>query len=214
MTAEPKTAAPTAETDEARQMSRIRKLRLLFSGFFKIAALVVGGGYAILPVAEQEFVHRRKMLSETELLDMLAVVQSLPGIIAGNAALYIGFRAAGVAGALIALLGVVTPSVLIILAIALFLQSADLTHPAVQGAFLGAQAAITGLIAATAVRMTKKVVKGWFSALLAVSAALAAMVFRVSPVWIILAGAVLGIVRQFAAMRRADSDGGKKERAV
>jgi len=201
---------PKAGENAVLPQSRGRKLWLLFSGFFKIAALVVGGGYAILPVAEAEFVHRRKMLSEVELVDMLAIIQSLPGIIAGNAALYIGFRAAGIAGALAALLGVALPSVLIILAIALFLQSVNLAHPMIQGAFLGAQAALTGLIAVTAFRMAKKIVKDWFGAVLAVVSVLAAAVFRVSPVWIILTGAGLGIVRQFVLVRRA-AGGGKEQ---
>ena len=175
------------------------KCRILFWGFFKIAALVVGGGYAIVPAAENEFIHRKKLLTEDELLDMMAIIQSLPGIIAGNAALYIGYRAAGIRGALAALLGVATPSTLIILLIAIFLQNVNLNIPAVQGAFIGAQAAITGLIAVTAIRMIKKTVTNSFTLITAVAAADATIVFKVSPVWVILAGAVLGIAYQFAA---------------
>ena len=172
---------------------------------------MVGGGYAILPVAEAEFVHRRKMLSELELLDMMAIIQSLPGIIAGNAALYIGFRSAGGVGALAALLGVATPSVLIIIAAAFFLQSLDLTHPAIQGAFLGAQAAITGLIAVTAFRMARKTVRNVFAAVLAAASVIAAVLFLISPVWIILAGAALGILRQLGLTFTARAAARRKE---
>jgi len=181
------------ETQEIPYSYR-RKLWLLFSGFFKIAALVVGGGYAIVPVAEAEFVRRRKMLTETELLDMMAIIQSLPGIIAGNAALYIGFRAAGFPGAIVALLGVATPSVAIIILIAMFLKSADLSSPVIQGAFIGAKAAITGLIALTAWRMANRTVKNTFTLILTLASALATILFKVPPVWLILSGAVLGIV--------------------
>ena len=175
---------------------------MLFWGFFKIAALVVGGGYAIVPAAENEFILRRKLLTEDELLDMMAIIQSLPGIIAGNAALYIGYRAAGVWGALAALVGVATPSTLIILLIAIFLHNVNLNVPAVQGAFIGAQAAITGLIAVTAIRMIKKTITNSFTLIMAVAAATATIVFKVSPVWVIMAGAILGITYQFAAANK------------
>ena len=179
-------------------VSKFAKCRMLFWGFFKIAALVVGGGYAIVPAAENEFIHRKKLLTEDELLDMMAIIQSLPGIIAGNAALYIGFRAAGIIGALSALIGVATPSTLIILIIAIFLRNIDLNIPAIQGAFIGAQAAITGLIAVTAVRMILKTIKNSFTLITAMAAAAATIIFNVSPVWVIAAGAVLGIAYQFA----------------
>ena len=179
-------------------VSKFAKCRILFWGFFKIAALVVGGGYAIVPAAENEFIHRKKLLTEDELLDMMAIIQSLPGIIAGNAALYIGYRAAGVLGAISALIGVATPSTVIILLIAIFLRNIDLNIPAVQGAFIGAQAAITGLIAVTAVRMILKTIKNSFTLITALAAATATIVFNVSPVWVIAAGAVLGIAYQFA----------------
>ena len=64
-------------------VGKLARCRMLFWGFFKIAALVVGGGYAIVPAAENEFIHRKKLLTEEELLDMMAIIQSLPGIIAG-----------------------------------------------------------------------------------------------------------------------------------
>ena len=179
-------------------ISKFARCRILFWGFFKIAALVVGGGYAIVPAAENEFIHRKKLLTEDELLDMMAIIQSLPGIIAGNAALYIGYRAAGVLGAISALIGVATPSTAIILLIAIFLRNIDLNIPAIQGAFIGAQAAITGLIAVTAVRMILKTIKNSFTLITAVAAAAATIVFNVSPVWVIAAGAVLGIAYQFA----------------
>ena len=187
-------------------LSKASKCRMLFWGFFKIAALVVGGGYAIVPAAENEFIHRKKLLTEEELLDMMAIIQSLPGIIAGNAALYIGYRAAGVWGALAALVGVAMPSTLIILLIAIFLKNVNLNIPAVQGAFIGAQAAITGLIAVTAIRMIRKTINNSFTLITAVAAAAATIIFRVSPVWVFLTGAILGMVYQFAAANKKGAD--------
>ena len=190
------------------QLSKAARCRLLFWGFFKIAALVVGGGYALVPAAEAFFTRKHRIISETELLDMMAIIQSLPGIIAGNAALYIGVRCAGIWGALAALLGVATPSTIIILLIAFFLKDINLDIPAVQGAFTGAQAAITGLIALTAVRMTRKTIRNSFTLIAALASVIATIVFRLSPVWVILAGAVLGIVYQFSVSAVA---GSKKE---
>lgn len=197
---------------ELANCSKAVKCRVLFWGFFKIAALVVGGGYAIVPAAENEFVHRKKLLNELELLDMMAIIQSLPGIIAGNAALYIGYRSAGIAGALAALLGVATPSTLIILVIAAFLRNADLNIPAVQGAFIGAQAAITGLIALTAVRMVRKTIKNSFTLIMALLAATATIGFNVSPVWVILSGALLGIIYKLSVSEKSgDNAAGAKQ---
>ena len=187
-------------------VGKLARCRMLFWGFFKIAALVVGGGYAIVPAAENEFIHRKKLLTEEELLDMMAIIQSLPGIIAGNAALYIGYRAAGVWGALAALVGVAMPSTLIILLIAVFLKNVNLNIPAVQGAFIGAQAAITGLIAVTAIRMIRKTINNSFTLITAVAAAAATIIFRVSPVWVFLTGAILGTVYQFAAANKKGAD--------
>lgn len=185
--------------EKIARLSKAARCRMLFWGFFKIAAVVVGGGYAIVPAAEDEFIRRKQLLTEEEMLDMMAIIQSMPGIIAGNAALYIGYRAAGIWGALAGLLGVATPSTMIILLIAIFIKDVNLQTPAIQGAFTGAQAAITGLIALTAVKMIRKTVKNSFSLILAMLSAAAAIIFSVSPVWIILSGAILGIVYQFTA---------------
>ena len=187
---------------DSLKTGKFAKCRMLFWGFFKIAALVVGGGYAIVPAAEAEFIRKRHLLDETELLDMMAIIQSMPGIIAGNAALYIGYRCAGIAGALSALLGVATPSTLMILLIAIFLHNTNLNVPAIQGAFTGAQAAITGLIVLTLIRMVRKTVNNIFTLFMAVAAATATIIFKVPPVWVILAGAILGVISKFVIPSR------------
>ena len=195
--------------ESAEKISKFAKCRMLYWGFFKIAALVVGGGYAIVPAAEHEFTRKRKLLNEVELLDMMAIIQSLPGIIAGNAALYIGYRCAGIVGALSALLGVATPSTIIILLIAIFLRNVNLNIPAVQGAFIGAQAAITGLITLTLINMVRKTVKNSFTLILALASAAATIIFSVSPVWVILSGGILGIAYK-SAVKKAPEKAGEK----
>ena len=83
---------------QENQGSYWKKLWLLFYTFAKIAALVVGGGYAILPVVEETFSRKNKLISSEELLDMMALVQTIPGIIAANSAIYVGMKVAGIGG--------------------------------------------------------------------------------------------------------------------
>ena len=97
------------------EISYWKKLWVLFYTFAKIAALVVGGGYAILPVVEETFSKKHKWLTSEELLDMMGLVQTVPGIIACNSAIYVGRRVAGFGGILAAAFGVCLPSVLILL---------------------------------------------------------------------------------------------------
>ena len=80
--------------DDAVTMSTTKRLLLLYCSFFRITALVVGGGLAMLPVIEEIFVVKRKLLTREELLDMTALTQTVPGIIAVNSAVYIGMKIA------------------------------------------------------------------------------------------------------------------------
>ena len=106
------------ETDLSK-LPRGRVLWRLFFNFFKIALFVVGGGYAIILAAEDIFIRKLHWLRDGELMDMLAIIQTIPGLMAGNAAIYVGYRAAGALGALVALSGVALPSFLIITAVAM-----------------------------------------------------------------------------------------------
>ena len=103
---------------DSPNVSKARMLWLLFWEFFKIASFVVGGGFAILIVAEDVFVKKYHWLRDGELSDMLALIQTVPGLTAGNIAIYTGYRIAGTAGALLALTGVAMPSFIVITAIA------------------------------------------------------------------------------------------------
>ena len=104
---------------ELTSQPRGKVLWLLFYHFFKIALFVVGGGYAILLAAEEIFVKRLHWLKDGELMDMLAIIQTIPGLLAGNAAIYVGYRSAGRLGALVALTGVALPSFLVITIVAM-----------------------------------------------------------------------------------------------
>ena len=192
------------------EISYWKKLWVLFYTFAKIAALVVGGGYAILPVVEETFSKKHKWLTSEELLDMMGLVQTVPGIIACNSAIYVGRRVAGFGGILAAAFGVCLPSVLIILAIAMFFPALDPKNPWLLGAFRGVRACVTALVTMTAFRMAKKVLKSWFDGAVAAVAFILVLFVKVEPVYVILGAMPLGILYLWTQRKFRKPEGGAK----
>ena len=165
----------------------------LFWEFLKIGIVTIGGGMAMIPQLQYVVVEDKKWMGKEEMIDCIAVSQALPGVIAINAATYIGMRLRGLRGALSSTLGVVTPSfVIIILVVTLLENIGENTY--VQGAFTGIKAAVCGLILVTVIRLGKTILKSWFSWLMAAAAFAVIILTGISVVWAILAGAVIGIV--------------------
>lgn len=104
----------------------MQRLRTIFVSFFKIGLFTFGGGYAMLPLIEQELIAKRGWIEHKEFLDLLTLAQSVPGPIAINTSVFVGYKMRGLKGAVAALLGSVLPSFVIILAIALLF--ADIRH--------------------------------------------------------------------------------------
>ena len=176
---------------EIQTLSRGRCLLLLYCSFFRITALVVGGGLAMLPVIEEIFVNKYKLLTREELLDMTALTQTVPGIIAINSAVYIGMKIGGVPGALAAAAGAVTPPFTVILIIASFFPRLDPKNRYLLGVFAGIRAAVTGMILVTGCRMFRRTVKTKLEyAVVFVFFVLAVM--KVSPALLILAAIPFG----------------------
>ena len=121
----------------------------LFWEWFKIALFVVGGGYAIIVVADEVFGRKLKWLEEGELLEHLPIISSVPGLIAGNSAIYVGLKVCGRVGALVALMGVALPSILIFLAVSVGFDFIPKENIWIDGAFLGLRSALSGVIAGT-----------------------------------------------------------------
>lgn len=144
----------------------------------------------MLPLIQREVVDRKGWIDEQEFLNMIALAQAAPGLIAVNSAIFIGWRVGGWRGVAGAVLGAVLPSFLIILAIAMvFSEWKEL--PAVEAAFKGIRPAVVALIAAPLFKMAKSAKISWSTALIPVVAALAIWLLHVSPVWVILATIVL-----------------------
>ena len=138
-------------------LSYSKKLWLLFSTFFQIALFVVGGGLAMLPVVEEKFVRKNKILTKNDLLDMIVLTQMVPGLIAVNSAVFVGTKVAGFLGALVSVIAVIMPSIVIILFIAIFFHHLDSKNPILMTAFACVRACITGIFLLTAWRLAKNV---------------------------------------------------------
>ncbi|MBP3833298.1 MAG: chromate transporter [Bacteroidaceae bacterium] len=162
-----------------------------FKIFFKIGAFTIGGGYAMVPLIEDEIVNKKKWIEQDDFLDLLAIAQSAPGILAVNIAIFVGYRLRGVKGSLVTSLGSILPSFLMILAIALFF-SAYKDNPYVEKVFKGIRPAVVALIAAPVFRMGKKAKLTWTTIWIPVVAALLIWLMGVSPIWIIIMAGVGG----------------------
>lgn len=169
----------------------MQSLPNIFLSFFKIGLFTFGGGYAMLPLIEQELIVRHKWIERKEFLDLLTLAQSVPGPIAVNTSVFVGYKVRGLKGAAAALLGTVLPSFVIILAIALFF--ADIRHnPYVDAAFKGMRPAVVALILWPVITLARGL--HWSMYLVIAAAALAVWRLGWSPIWVLAAAATIGIL--------------------
>ena len=169
------------------------KLHELFWTFFKIGAFTIGGGYAMIPLMEQEIVDKRKWLSKEEFIDTMSLAQSMPGIFAVNMATNIGFRTRGFVGAFTAIMGNVLMPILLILVLAIFFRQFS-DNPVVESIFKGIRPAVVALIAAPVFNMAKTAKISWSNFWIPVTATLLIWLLGVSPVIIILVAGLSGFV--------------------
>ena len=155
----------------------------------------------MLPLIQREVVDRKGWIDEEEFLNMIALAQAAPGLIAVNSAIFIGWRIGGWKGVCGAVLGAVLPSFLIILAIAMVFQEWK-ELPAVEAAFKGIRPAVVALIAAPLFKMAKAANISWLTALIPLAAALLIWLGHVNPVWVILATVFCTLVAVDIAERR------------
>lgn len=185
----------------------------LFLTFARIGVCTFGGGYAMLPILQRELVENKKWATEDELADYYAVGQCTPGIIAVNTATFVGRSQAGIAGGVIATLGLVFPSLVIIMVIAAFLQ--NFMHLSwVAHAFNGVRAGVVALIASSVIKLFKNAVLDWptriiYAVVLAMAACgtfctmpegtLGAVLgFILSPVFLVIAAGAAGLCVRWA----------------
>lgn len=164
----------------------------LFLTFFKIGLFTIGGGYAMIPLIERDIL-RRQWLTREEFLDLLALTQTLPGIFAVNISIFIGHRLRRLPGAITCALGTILPSFLIILAIALFFQRFQ-DNPYVIRAFAGIRPAVVALILVPCITAARSLRLTPLQLILPLAAALLIWLAGLSPVYVILAGILGGIL--------------------
>jgi chromate transporter len=165
----------------------------LFSIFFKIGAFTIGGGYAMVPLIEDEIVTKRKWIAQEDFVNLLAISQTSPGILAVNISIFIGYKLRGIRGSVVTALGTVMPSFLIILAIALFFSNYK-DNVIVERIFKGIRPAVVALIAAPTFSMAKSAKINRRNVWIPVVSALLIWLLGFSPIWIIIAAGVGGFV--------------------
>ncbi len=168
----------------------------IFLLFFKLGAFTFGGGYAMIPLIRNEVVSKRGWIEDEEFMDMLALAQSAPGPIALNTALFVGNNRLGFKGSLLSGLGVIIPSFVIILIIAIFLVQFK-ENPIVERIFKGIRPAVVALIAAPLFILGKSAKVNKSNVWIPVVVALLVWLLGVSPIYIILCSIVLGLLYRF-----------------
>jgi chromate transporter len=180
----------------------------IFSVFFKIGLVTLGGGYAMLAILQNDLVRRLKWLPGEKLIDFYAISQSLPGLIGVNTAMFVGWHKARTPGLFAAALGVSAPSIIVILVVAMFIGN-FLHVPAVKFAFNGVRAAVAAIIVDAVFAMWKSGVKDKPTfVIFLVSLAALALAPTMSPVIPVVAGAIAGVAVKTAAERRAAAQTG------
>lgn len=165
----------------------------MFITFFKIGAFTFGGGYAMIPIIQEEVVSKKKWIDDSEFMDAIAVAQGSPGPVAVNTSIYVGYRIGGLPGALTAVLGTILPSFLIILLIAMFFyQFRD--YAIIDKIFLGIRPAIVALILSAVYKLMRKTKFGYKRLLISLAALLAIVFLDISPIYLVIAGGVGAVV--------------------
>lgn len=162
----------------------------IFTCFAKIGAFTIGGGYAMIPIIQREVVEKNKWISEEDFLDVLAISQSAPGILAVNISIFLGYRLRGTRGSIVATLGSALPSFLIILLIAMFFAGYQ-DNPTVVSIFKGIRPVVVSLIAVPMINMAKKSKLNIYTGILAAATALLIVFLNVSPLYILLVTGVI-----------------------
>ena len=185
----------------------------LFLSFLKIGAFTFGGGWAMISIIEREVVTDKKWIAKEEFLDLLAVAQSLPGILAVNIAVAVGNRIKGKTGSVVAAIGTIMPSFVIILLIAMYLTPETIKNNEILSRiFKGIRPAVVALIVAPVISSAKSAKINMRTAIIPVAVALliySGISVISNPILYILLGGVLGVIYYSHKQQKTVAD--KKE---
>ena len=170
-------------------MDNIKKGLSIFAYFFKIGCFTFGGGWAILAQMEQEFVNKRQIITKDELLEMVAVGKSAPGIMITNISLLFGYHVAGVFGGICAVIGITSPAIIILSIVTLFYNSFKDNYW-VHAALTGIRAAVVPIIGSAALSLGKDALKTPAAVTICLTAFCLSLFVGVSNILLVLAGIV------------------------
>lgn len=183
-------------------MKQLMKIMLVF---MKIGAFTIGGAFAMIPLIQREVVEREGWMDDEEFLDAISLTNSLPGPLTTNAATFVGYRVARVPGAVAAVLGAATPSVVIILLIAMVFRSM-MEYPVVGYIFDGVRPAVAALILYAVVKLGRSARLGaYFNWAVALLSFAAIAVLGLHPILVVICGALYGLFVRGAVVRAVDA---------
>ena len=161
------------------------KLKSLYISFFKIGLFTFGGGLAMLPMFEKEVVDKHNWSSTNEIMDYYSISQMTPGVIAVNVATFVGNKERGIIGGIIATLGVISPSIILICLIAAFMNNIY-TYPQVQSLLKGLACGVCALIVPSLIKFFKKSIINLFSFIIFAICIVSIMFFNIPSTFIII----------------------------
>lgn len=167
----------------------------LYFAFMRIGGLTFGGGLTMLPMLKFELVDKKKWIEEDELLDIYAIGQSTPGIIAVNTATFVGYKKGGVLGGIISTLGMITPSLIIITLVAACLEQ-FMDNVWLQHALMGVRGIVCALMLNTVLNLAKKSLVSWLSVVICAIVFLLALLTNVPTIIIVICSALLGVLME------------------
>lgn len=165
----------------------------MFWSFFKIGAFTFGGGYAMIPLIEEEVVNKNSWISKEDFLDILVISQSFPGALAVNCSTFIGYKIGNLPGAILALLGTILPSFFIILCIASFFMQFRNNYY-VDLIFKGINGAVPVLVLVAIISLSKSIKKNYINYTIIILTVVLLKFFNMHPVIIILLSGVYGYI--------------------
>ncbi len=171
----------------------MKELFELFKTFFTIGIMTFGGGYAMLPMLEREIVDKHKWATMEDLTNYFAIGQCTPGVIAVNTATFIGYKMKKTIGGIVATLGVISPSVMIILILS-GLISLIIDIAIVKSAFVGISVAVCALMINSLYKLAKSGIKDVYTGIVAITSVLVSIFLNLSPVIIVLAAGVVTVI--------------------
>lgn len=190
----------------------LKELWDLYYTFAKIGTFTIGGGLAMMPMMQKELIEKKHWITEEDLIDYYAVGQSTPGIVAVNVATFVGFRQVGIIGGIVATLGMVTPSLVIIMILAGLINSIS-DYPVAQKALRGINVAVAALMTSVIVKFAKKTIKNIVNAVFMLISFALVFFFKVPSFYIILCALAIGVVLTAINLKKAQkgtNEGGQK----